>query len=100
VQPDNMPYTYTAEHRCTRPYSRVVVMVRNRIARHTGILGIVCSVCHKVLRHPSDDETSLLGKHLLPKVHIEMLKRLTVSEVTKLTSSTVDESAFPLLNRQ
>jgi len=41
-----------------------------------------------------------MGKHLLAKMHIAKLNELTVSEVTELTSSTVDETAFAILKRQ
>ena len=41
-----------------------------------------------------------MGKHLLPKAHIAKLNELTVSEVTELTSSTVDETALAILKRQ
>jgi len=36
----------------------------------TGSPGIICSVCHQVLRHPSEHGTSSMGKHLLAKAHI------------------------------
>jgi hypothetical protein len=38
-----------------------------------------------------------MGKHLLAKVHIAKLNKLTVSEVTELTSSMVDETALAIL---
>jgi hypothetical protein len=38
-----------------------------------------------------------MGKHLLAKVHITKLNGLTVSDVTKLTSPTVDETALAKL---
>jgi len=41
-----------------------------------------------------------MGKHLLAKAHIAKLNELTESEVTELTSSTVDESALAILKRQ
>jgi hypothetical protein len=41
-----------------------------------------------------------MGKHLLAKAHIAKLNELTESEVTKLTSSTVDEPALAILKRQ
>jgi hypothetical protein len=66
----------------------------------TGGPGIICIVCHQVLRHPSEHGTSLMGKHLLAKVHIVKLNELTVSEVTELTSSTVDENALATLQRK
>jgi hypothetical protein len=36
----------------------------------TGSPGIICIVCHQVLRHPSEHGTSSMGKHLLAKAHI------------------------------
>jgi hypothetical protein len=66
----------------------------------TGSPGIICIVCIQVLRHPSEHGTSSIGKHLLAKAHIAKLNELTVSEVTKLTSSMVDETALPILKRQ
>jgi len=65
-----------------------------------GRPGIICIVCHQVLRHPSEHGTSSMGKHLLAKAHIAKLKELTESEVTGLTSSTVDETALAILKRQ
>jgi hypothetical protein len=41
-----------------------------------------------------------MGKHLLAKGHIAKLKELTVSDVTKLTSSTVDATALAILKGQ
>jgi len=66
----------------------------------TGSPGIICIVCHKVFRHPSEHGTSSMGKHLLAKVHIAKLNELPESEVTELTSSTVDETALAILKRQ
>jgi len=66
----------------------------------TGSTGIICIVCHQVLRHPSDHWTSSVGKHLLAKAHIAKLNELTESEVTELTSSTVDDTALAILKRQ
>jgi len=66
----------------------------------TGSSGIICIVGYQVLRHPSEHGTSSMGKHLLAKAHIAKLNELTVSEVTELTSSTVDETALPILKRQ
>jgi len=62
--------------------------------------GIICIVCHQVLHHPLEHGTSTMGKHLQAKAHIAKLNVLTVSEVTHLTSSMVDETAFAILNRQ
>jgi hypothetical protein len=66
----------------------------------TGSPGIICIVCHQVLRHPSEHGTSSMGKHLLAKAHLAKLNELTESEVTELTSSTVDETAWAILKRQ
>jgi len=41
-----------------------------------------------------------MGKHMQAKVHIAKLNESTVSEVTELTSSTVDEPALAILMRQ
>jgi len=66
----------------------------------TGSPGIICIVCHQVLRHPSEHGTSSIGKHLLANAHIAKLNELTESEVTELTISTVDESALAMLKRK
>jgi len=66
----------------------------------TGSRGIICIVCHQVLRHPSEYGTSSMGKHLLAKPNIAKLNELTESKVTELTSSTVDETAQAILKRQ
>jgi hypothetical protein len=68
--------------------------------KESGSPGIICIICHQVLRHPSEHGTSSMEKHLLPKAHIAKLNELTESEVTKLTSSTVDETALAILKRQ
>jgi hypothetical protein len=72
---------------------------------HCGIeeicsLAIICIVCHQVLRHPSEHETSSMGKQMLAKAHITKLNELTKSEVTELTSSLVDEPALAILKRK
>jgi len=66
----------------------------------TCIPGIICIICHQVLRHPSEHGTSSMGKHLLAKAHIAKLNELTESEVTQLTRSMVDETALAILKRQ
>jgi hypothetical protein len=66
----------------------------------TGSPGIVWIVCHQVLHHPSQHGTSSMWKHLLAKAHIAKLKELTESEVTELTSTTVDETALAIMKRQ
>jgi len=65
----------------------------------TGSPGIICIVCHHVLRHPSEHGTSSMGKYLLAKAHIAKLNEWTESEVTESTSSTVDETALAILKR-
>jgi len=65
-----------------------------------GSPGIICILCHQVLRHPSEHGTSSMGKQLLAKAHIAKLNELTESEVTELTSLTVDETALAILKRQ
>jgi hypothetical protein len=62
----------------------------------TGSPGIICIICHQVLHHPLEHGTSSMGKHLLAKAHIAKLKELAVSEVTELTSSTVDETGLAI----
>jgi len=76
-----------------------------RFCLHCGIEetsspGIICIVCHQILRHPSKHGTSSMGKHLLAKAHIAKLNELTESEVTELTSSSVDETALAILKRR
>jgi hypothetical protein len=66
----------------------------------TGSPSIICIVCHQVLRHPSEHVTSSMGRHLLASVHIPKLNELTGSEVTELTSWTVDERALAIPMRQ
>jgi hypothetical protein len=66
----------------------------------TGSPGIICIVCHQVLHHPLEHGTSSMGKHILAKAHIAKLNELTETEVTKLTSLTVDETALAILKRQ
>jgi len=69
-------------------------------SEETGSPGIICIVCHQVVRHPPDYGTSSMGKHLLAKAHIAKLNELTESEVTELTSLTVAETALASLKRQ
>jgi hypothetical protein len=65
-----------------------------------GSPGIIYIVFNPVLRHPSEHGTSSMGKHLLATTHIASLNELTESEVTELTSSTVDETASAILKRK
>jgi len=69
-------------------------------SEETNSPGIICIVCHQVLRHSSEHGTSLVRKYVLVKAHIAKLNKLTESEVSKLTSSMVDETAWAILNRQ
>jgi hypothetical protein len=66
----------------------------------TGSPEIICIVCHQVLRHPSEHGNRSMGKQLLAKADIAMLNELTESEITELTSLTVDETALAILKRQ
>jgi len=66
----------------------------------TGSPGIICILCHQVLRPPSEHRTSSMGKHLLAKAYIAKLSKLTESEVTELMSLTVDVTALAILKRQ
>ena len=65
----------------------------------TGSTGIICTICYQVLHHPSEHGTSSMGKHLVAKAQIAKFNKLTVSEVTELTSSTVNEPALAILIR-
>jgi hypothetical protein len=76
-----------------------------RVYLHCGIEdtsspGMICIICHQVLRHPSEHGTSSMGKHLLGYAHVAKLNKLTESEVTELTSSTVDYTALAILKGQ
>jgi hypothetical protein len=62
--------------------------------------GIIFIVCHQVLRHPSDHGTRSMERHLLAKAHITKSNELTETEITELTSLTVDETALAILKRQ
>jgi len=66
----------------------------------TGSPGTICIVCHQVLRHPSEHGPSSMGKHLLAKTHIAMFNKLTGTEGTELSSTTVDETALAIMKRQ
>ena len=41
-----------------------------------------------------------MGKHMLAKAHIAKLNELTESEVTELSSFTLDETALAIVKRQ
>jgi len=66
----------------------------------TGSPGTTSFVFHQVLRHPSELGTSSMRNHLLAKAHIAKLNESSESEVTELTSSTVDETALAIMKRQ
>jgi hypothetical protein len=66
----------------------------------TSSPGIIYIVYHQVLRHSSENGTSSISKSLQAKVHITKLNKLTESEVSELTKSTVNETAWAILKRQ
>jgi len=70
------------------------------VIEETGSPGIICTICPQVFRHPSEHVTRSMGKHLLANSHIAKWNKLTEPELTKLTSSTVDETALAILKRQ
>jgi hypothetical protein len=41
----------------------------------TGSPGIICIICHHVLRHPSEHGTSSMGKHFLETAQIAKLNQ-------------------------
>jgi hypothetical protein len=61
---------------------------------------IICIVCNQVLHHLSQHKTSSKGKYLLAKAHIRKLNEFTETQVTDVTSSTVDGTALAILKRQ
>ena len=76
-----------------------MVIVMHCAIGETGSPGIISIICHQVLHHPSAHGTSSMGKHWLANAHITKLNELTVLEVTELTSSMVDETAFTIRKR-
>jgi len=66
----------------------------------TSSPGIICIVCHQLLRHPSEHGTGSMGIHLLANAHIAKFNELTESEVSELTSTTIKEAALAILKRQ
>jgi len=66
----------------------------------TGSPGIICIICHQVLRQPSEHGTSSMGKDLLAKAHIAKFNESTETEVTELTGTMVDETPLAILKRQ
>jgi len=65
-----------------------------------GSPGIICIICHQVLCHQSEQGTRSMRKHLLAKAHISTLNKLTESELSALSSTTIDETALNILKRQ
>jgi len=43
----------------------------------TSSPGIICIVCHHILRHPSEHGASSMGKHSLATAHIAKLNEIT-----------------------
>ena len=70
------------------------------VIEESGSPGIIWIICNQVLLHPSEHGTSSMGKDLLPNAHIAKLNGLKDSEVTELTSSTVDPTALAILKMQ
>jgi len=66
----------------------------------SGSHGIKCIVCCPVLHLPSEHGTSWIVKRMQAKASIAKLNKLTESEITKLTTSTVDETALAILKRE
>jgi len=66
----------------------------------TSIPDTIFIICHQVLQHQSKHGTSSMGKQVLAKACIAKLNEITESEVTKVTTSTVDETALAILKRQ
>jgi len=66
----------------------------------SGSLGIIYIVCHPVHCHPSGRGTRSMWRHLVAKAHIAKLDESTETEVTELTSTTVDETALAILKWQ
>jgi hypothetical protein len=64
------------------------------IMEETSIPGIIWIISAQVLRHPSEYWTCSIDKPLLSTVYIAKLNESTVSEVNKLTSLLVDETAL------
>jgi hypothetical protein len=63
----------------------------------TDSLCIQCFICNQVIPYRSELVNSSLWEHTLAKVHISKLSKLTGSEFTELTYSTVHEAALPKL---
>ena len=66
----------------------------------SGIPCIICIIGHQVLCHPSEHVSGSIGKHFLPKALMAKLNKLTQSEVSELTCTTVDQSTLAILNSQ
>jgi hypothetical protein len=69
-------------------------------SEETGSPGMICVMCHQVLRHPSEYCTSSMGNGLLAKAHMTKFNKSTESKVSEWTKSTVNETALPILNSQ
>jgi len=70
------------------------------IIEETASPAFICILCHQVLPYPLGHGTSSVVKHLLANAHIANLYELSESAVTEWTSSTVDETALAILQRQ
>jgi hypothetical protein len=57
-------------------------------------------VCYVVLAHPSEYETSSIGKHLTKKAHKAELYKLTESDVTVLTGTAFDEKDLAVVKKK
>jgi len=66
----------------------------------TGSPRIICIVCQQVLRHPSQDGSSSMEKHLLASVYIAKLTEFIELEVSELTSTIIDETTLAIRKRQ
>jgi len=58
---------------------------------------IIHLIGHQVLCHPSEHASRSMREQVRAKVHIAMLYKFTVSDITECTEATVDESAQAIL---
>jgi len=65
----------------------------------TGSPGIICIVCHQVLRQQSEHGTNTMPTHLLGKGHNAKSNELSESEDSELPTTTIDEGALAKLKR-
>jgi len=72
----------------------------HRRIEETHSLGIICSICPQVVRHPSDHETSPMWKHFQATAQIAKLNEITESEVSEFTSRTMNETALAIRKKQ